>query len=63
MLAGTCAQAGALLVPVAEALTERSWLVEATCRRDDLAVFASCDGSALARWGLWVFLGRTPAAS
>ena len=61
-LAGTCAQAGALLAPVAEAVTERSrgsWhlLADETTWR----VFAPRDGSGPSKWWLWVFLGADTA--
>jgi transposase len=57
-LAGTCAQAGALLVPLAEAVTERSrgsWHLHAD--ETTWRVFAPRDGSGPAKWWLWVFLG------
>ncbi len=57
-LAGTCAQAGALLAPVAEAVTERSrgsWHLHAD--ETTWRVFAPRDGSGPAKWWLWVFLG------
>jgi transposase len=57
-LAGTCAQAGALLVPAAEAVTERSrgswhWHAGETTWR----VFAPRDGDGPAKWWLRVFIG------
>ena len=57
-LAGTCAQAGALLAPLADAITERSrgsWHLHA----DETAwrVFAPRDGDGPAKWWLWVFIG------
>ena len=57
-LAGTCAQAGALLVPLAEAITERSrgsWHLHAD--ETTWRVFAPRDGDGPAKWWLWVFLG------
>ena len=57
-LAGTCAQAGALLAPLAEAITERSrdsWHLHAD--ETTWRVFAPRDGSGPAKWWLWVFLG------
>ena len=57
-MAGTCAQAGALLAPVAEAVTERSrgsWHLHAD--ETTWRVFAPRDGSGPAKWWLWVFLG------
>jgi transposase len=57
-LAGTCAQAGALLVPLAEAITARSqgsWHLHAD--ETTWRVFAPRDGSGPAKWWLWVFLG------
>ena len=57
-LAGTCAQAGALPAPVAEAVTERSrgsWHLHAD--ETTWRVFAPRDGSGPAKWWLWVFLG------
>jgi transposase len=61
-LAGTCAQAGALLAPVAEAVTERSrgsWHLHAD--ETTWRVFAPRDGSGPAKWWLWVFLGPDTA--
>ncbi len=57
-LAGTCAQAGALLVPLAEAITERSrgsWHLHAD--ETTWRVFAPRDGGGPAKWWLWVFIG------
>jgi len=57
-LAGTCAQAGALLAPVAAAVTERSrgsWHLHAD--ETTWRVFAPRDGTGPAKWWLWVFLG------
>ncbi|MGH3277301.1 MAG: IS66 family transposase [Streptosporangiaceae bacterium] len=57
-LAGTCAQAGALLAPLAGAIAERnrdSWHLhpdETTWR-----VFVPRDGDGPAKWWLWVFIG------
>jgi transposase len=61
-LAGTCAQAGALLAPVAEAVTERSrgsWHLHAD--ETTWRVFAPRDGSGPAKWWLWVFPGPDTA--
>jgi transposase len=57
-LAGTCAQAGALLVPAAEAITERSrgsWHLHAD--ETTWRVFAPREGAGPAKWWLWVFIG------
>jgi transposase len=57
-LAGACAQAGALLVPVAEAITARSqdsWHLHAD--ETTWRVFAPRDGNGPAKWWLWVFTG------
>lgn len=57
-LAGTCAQAGALLVPLAGAITERSrgsWHLHAD--ETTWRVFAPHDGDGPAKWWLWVFIG------
>jgi transposase len=57
-LAGTCAQAGALLVPLADAITERSrgsWHLHAD--ETTWRVFAPRDGDGPAKRWLWVFLG------
>lgn len=65
MLAGTCAQARALFVPVAEAVTERSrgsWHLHA----DQHAARGSRRARVMvpAKWWLWVFTpARTPCAS
>jgi transposase len=61
-LAGTCAQAGALLVPVAEAVTERSrgsWHLHAD--ETTWRVFAPREGDGPAKWWLWVFIGPDTA--
>jgi len=63
-LAGTCAQAGALLVPLAEAITERSrgsWHLHAD--ETTWRVFAPRDGDGPARWWLWVFTAPRGAVS
>jgi len=55
-LAGTCAQAGALLVPVADAITARSrgsWHLHAD--ETTWRVFAPREGDEPAKWWLWVF--------
>jgi transposase len=57
-LAGTCAQAGALLAPVAEAIITRSkgsWHLHAD--ETTWRVFAPRDGSGPAKYWLWVFVG------
>jgi transposase len=57
-LAGTCAQAGALLVPLTDAVTERSrgsWHLHAD--ETTWRVFAPRDGDGPAKWWLWVFIG------
>jgi transposase len=57
-LAGTCAQAGALLVPLADAITERSrgsWHLHAD--ETTWRVFAPRGGDGPAKWWLWLFLG------
>jgi transposase len=57
-LAGTCAQAGALLVPLADAIAERnrdSWHLHAD--ETTWRVFCPGDGDGPARWWLWVFIG------
>jgi hypothetical protein len=57
-LSGTCAQAGALLVPLAEAVVRRSrgsWHLHAD--ETTWRVFAPRDGSGPAKWWLWVFIG------
>jgi len=56
-LAGTCAQAGALLAPLAEAITQRSrssWHLHAD--ETTWRVFAPRDGDGPAKWWLWVFI-------
>ena len=61
-LAGTCAAAGALLAPLAEAITERSrgsWHLHAD--ETTWRVFAPRDGSGPAKWWLWVFIGPDTA--
>src|SRR6266568_5631691 len=61
-LAGTCAQAGALLAPVAEAVTERSrgsWHLHAD--ETTWRVLAPRDGDGPAKWWLWVFIGPDTA--
>ena len=57
-LAGTCAQAGALLVPLAEAVTERSrgsWHLHAD--ETTWRVFTPREGDGPAKWWLWAFIG------
>ncbi len=57
-MAGTCAQAGALLAPLAEAITERSlgsWHLHAD--ETTWRVFAPHVGDGPAKWWLWVFIG------
>jgi transposase len=57
-LAGTCAQAGALLAPVCEAITQRSrgsWHLHAD--ETTWRVFAPREGDGPAKWWLWVFIG------
>jgi len=57
-LAGTCAQAGALLVPLAEAITGRSrgsWHLHAD--ETTWRVFAPREGDGPAKWWLRVFIG------
>jgi len=57
-LAGTCAQAGALLAPLAEAIAERSrgsWHLHAD--ETTWRVFAPRDEAGPAKWWLWVFIG------
>jgi len=57
-LAGTCAQAGALLAPVEAAIAERnrrSWHLHAD--ETTWRVFAPGDGGGPAKWWLWVFAG------
>ena len=63
-LAGTCAQAGTLLVPLADAIAARSRVVAPARRRDHLAgVFAPRDGTGPAKWWLWVFTAPRGAVS
>jgi len=57
-LAGTCAQAGALLAPLEAAIAERnrqSWHLHAD--ETTWRVFAPGDDGGPAKWWLWVFLG------
>jgi transposase len=57
-LAGTCAQAGALLAPLSDAIAERnrdSWHLHAD--ETTWRVFSPGDGDGPARWWLWVFIG------
>jgi transposase len=57
-LAGTVAQAGALLVPLEEAIAARSrgsWHLHAD--ETTWRVFAPGEGEAAAKWWLWVFVG------
>ncbi|MGH3184894.1 MAG: IS66 family transposase, partial [Streptosporangiaceae bacterium] len=57
-LAGTCAQAGRLLAPLAGAIAERnrdSWLLHAD--ETTWRVFAPGDGDGPAKFWLWVFIG------
>src|SRR6266516_15864 len=57
-LAGTCAQAGMLLAPLAEAITARSrdsWHLHAD--ETTWRVFAPREGGGPAKWWLWVFIG------
>jgi transposase len=61
-LAGTCAQAGALLAPLADAVTARSrgsWHLHAD--ETTWRVFAPRDGDGPAKWWLWVFIGPDTA--
>jgi transposase len=61
-LAGACAQAGALLVPLEEAITARSrgsWHLHAD--ETTWRVLAPREGDGPARWWLWVFLGPDTA--
>jgi transposase len=63
-LAGTCAQAGGLLAPLAEAITERSrgsWHLHAD--ETTWRVFAPRDGDGPAKWWLWVFTAPRGAVS
>jgi transposase len=55
---GACAQAGTLLVPLEEAVCERSrssWHMHAD--ETSWHVFCPHDGGGPARWWLWVFIG------
>jgi transposase len=57
-LAGACAQAGALLVPLEEAIAARSrgsWHLHAD--ETTWRVFTPREGDGPAKWWLWVFLG------
>jgi transposase len=57
-LAGTCAQAGMLLAPLAAAITARSrdsWHLHAD--ETTWRVFAPREGGGPAKWWLWVFIG------
>lgn len=57
-LTGACAQAGALLAPLEEAITARSrdsWHLHAD--ETSWHVFVPREGDGPARWWLWVFLG------
>jgi transposase len=57
-LAGTCAQAGALLAPLEKAITARSrdsWHLHAD--ETTWRVFAPREGDGPAKWWLWVFIG------
>ena len=61
-LAGACAQAGALLVPLEEAITARSrgsWHLHAD--ETTWRVLAPREGDGPAKWWLWVFLGPDTA--
>jgi transposase len=61
-LAGACAQAGALLAPLEDAITARSrgsWHLHAD--ETTWRVFAPREGDGPARWWLWVFLGPDTA--
>jgi transposase len=61
-LAGACAQAGALLAPLEDAITARSrdsWHLHAD--ETSWRVLAPRDGSGPAKWWLWVFLGADTA--
>jgi len=63
-LAGTCAQAGALLAPLAGAIAERnrdSWHLHAD--ETTWRVFAPRDGDGPAKWWLWVFTAPRGAVS
>ena len=57
-LAGTCAQAGRLLAPLAAAIADRnrdSWHLHAD--ETTWRVFAPGEGEGPAKWWLWVFIG------
>jgi len=57
-LSGTCAQAGALLVPLADAVIARSrgsWHLHAD--ETTWRVFAPREGDGPVKWWLWVFIG------
>jgi transposase len=57
-LAGTCAQAGALLVPLSDAVIARSrgsWHLHAD--ETTWRVFAPDEGDGPVKWWLWVFIG------
>ena len=57
-LTGACAQAGTLLAPVADAITQRSrcsWHLHAD--ETTWRVFAPREGHGPAKWWLWVFIG------
>jgi transposase len=61
-LAGACAQAGALLAPLEDAITARSgesWHLHAD--ETTWRVFAPGEGDGPAKWWLWVFLGPDTA--
>ena len=61
-LAGACAQAGALLAPLEDAIAERSrgsWHLHAD--ETTWRVFAPREGNGPAKWWLWVFLGADTA--
>ena len=61
-LAGACAQAGALLVPLEEAITARSrqsWHLHAD--ETTWRVLAPREGDGPVKWWLWVFLGPDTA--
>ena len=63
-LAGTCAQAGALLAPLEAAIAERnrgSWHLHAD--ETTWRVFAPRDGDGPAKWWLWVFTGPDTVCS
>jgi len=63
-LAGTCAQAGALLAPLAAVIAERnrdSWHLHAD--ETTWRVFCPGDGAGPAKWWLWVFTAPRGAVS